>query len=93
MDKVKIGQLVYSKAGRDKTKPLVIIEIEDEYAFVADGKYRKIDAPKRKKLKHLQFTNTNFATIRSKIFEGELITNKFLWHTIDEYLKGGLYVG
>ncbi|WP_010167330.1 KOW domain-containing RNA-binding protein [Candidatus Epulonipiscium viviparus] len=89
-EKVKIGQLVYSKAGRDKTKPLVIIGIEDEYAFVADGKHRKVDAPKRKKMKHLQFTNTNFAIIKNRIVNGEIITDNVLWHTICEYLEGGL---
>lgn len=90
VDKIKIGQLVYSKSGRDKTRALVILGIEDEYAFVADGKYRKIENPKRKKLKHLQFTNTNFSLISKKIINSEAITNDFLWHTIFKYLEGGL---
>jgi len=53
-----IGQIVISKAGRDKGKAFIITELEDEYVYLVDGKLRCLDNPKRKKIKHLQPTHT-----------------------------------
>lgn len=52
------GQVVFSKAGRDKGLAMVVLEVEGEYLFLADGKHRPIKNPKKKKLKHVQPTNT-----------------------------------
>ncbi len=50
----KIGELARSKAGHDKDEIFVIINIEDEYVYLIDGKNRKIEKPKKKKMKHIQ---------------------------------------
>jgi ribosomal protein L14E/L6E/L27E len=52
------GFVVFSKKGRDKGKAMVVLNIEGEYLFLADGKLRTLDKPKKKKLKHVQPTNT-----------------------------------
>ncbi len=52
------GTIVCSKAGRDKGYFMVVVDACDNYVFVCDGKERPIDRPKRKNIKHLQFTNT-----------------------------------
>lgn len=45
-----LGQIVCSKAGRDKGKFMVVVEIIDsQYVRVCDGQTRKIDKAKRKK--------------------------------------------
>lgn len=49
-----IGSFAKSKAGRDKEEIYVIIDEEAEYVYLADGKYKTIDKPKRKKKKHIQ---------------------------------------
>lgn len=52
-----LGRVVVAKAGRDKGKQLVVIGSEgEEYLLLADGKRRKAAKPKRKKLKHVCFT-------------------------------------
>ena len=53
-----IGRIVCSKAGRDKDYFLVVVKMEGEYVYVCDGKERPLERPKRKNIKHLQFTNT-----------------------------------
>lgn len=51
---IKIGQVVKSKAGRDKDKIFTILKVIDQsYVLVVDGEYRKLDNPKKKKIKHL----------------------------------------
>ena len=53
-----VGNIVCSKAGRDKGKFMVIVGFKDEYPLVADGKERPINRPKLKNPKHLQKTNS-----------------------------------
>ena len=60
MDFVK-GQLVRSKAGRDKTRTLAVLEVEGEMLLLADGNLRKVGDPKRKKAKHVTPTTTVLA--------------------------------
>ena len=51
---IKVGSIVRSIAGHDKGSLLLVVAMEKGYAYVADGKLRKIEKPKKKKLKHLQ---------------------------------------
>lgn len=51
------GAVVFSKAGRDKGKKFLVLSLENNYAFIADGDLRKVEKPKKKKLIHLQKTN------------------------------------
>ena len=60
MDFVK-GQLVRSKAGRDKTRTLAVLEVEGEMLLLADGHLRTVGDPKRKKAKHVAPTTTVLA--------------------------------
>ena len=60
MDFVK-GQLVRSKAGRDKTRTLAVLEVEGEMLLLADGNLRKVGDPKRKKAKRVAPTTTVLA--------------------------------
>ena len=60
-----IGRLVYSKAGRDKGKPYIIVKVLDEkYILLSDGILRTLERPKKKKLMHVNITNQIF-TIES----------------------------
>lgn len=54
----KIGMIVRSAAGHDRGNFLVIIAVEGDFAYIADGKERKLKKPKKKRLKHLKLTNT-----------------------------------
>lgn len=67
----KTGQIVKAKAGRDKNGFFIIKEIDGQYAYIVNGKSRKVDSPKKKKLIHLAPTervvqdfNTNREVIR-----------------------------
>lgn len=56
MNELKIGAIAKNKAGREKGKLYIVVEIDDKYAYVADGDQRGIENPKRKNPKHLQPT-------------------------------------
>lgn len=51
-----IGRVAVATAGRDKGKRFAVIGFEGtEYVLLADGRLRKAEKPKRKKLKHVRF--------------------------------------
>lgn len=52
------GTVVISAAGRDKGRLMAVLWSDNVYASLADGKLRKIETPKRKKLIHVSKTNT-----------------------------------
>ena len=54
---MKIGQIVFSKSGRDKNKVLTVISSNNEKVFVVDGKERPLERPKLKNPKHLILTS------------------------------------
>lgn len=55
------GQVVRSLSGRDKGKFQIVIKLlDDNFVQVVDGKRRKLERPKLKKIKHLQKTNSVF---------------------------------
>lgn len=56
--KIVKGCVVKAKAGRDKNGYFVVLDLDGEYAMISDGKRRPLEKPKRKKYKHLSFTNT-----------------------------------
>jgi len=49
-----IGDIVIANAGRDAERLFVIVGIIDEnYVYIANGRSRRADAPKKKKIKHI----------------------------------------
>ncbi|MCL2841316.1 MAG: KOW domain-containing RNA-binding protein [Defluviitaleaceae bacterium] len=54
---IVLGQIVFSKCGRDKGLAMVVLKIEGEYLYLADGKTRTLQRPKKKKAKHVQHTH------------------------------------
>ena len=75
-----IGNVVFSKAGRDKGRFMVVVGLKEDGLLVADGKERPLDRPKLKNPKHLQKTNT--------ILEKEQYsTNKSLRRALSAFAK------
>lgn len=78
MNKATVGQLVIATAGRDANKKFVITcIINDQYVYISDGDTRKLENPKKKKLKHLRLTDC----VSQEIAEGlqrKTITNSVI---------------
>ncbi len=54
---ITVGNAVYSRAGRDKGELFIVLKVEGDYVYLADGKKRRVSNPKKKKIKHLNRTN------------------------------------
>ena len=72
---IKVGSVVRSKAGRDKGDFFIVLAMEDNYVYMANGELRKVDQPKKKKLKHLQGTEQVSEFIINKLSQGGKVTN------------------
>jgi ribosomal protein L14E/L6E/L27E len=74
-----IGRLVVSKAGRDVGELFLIISILDEkYVFISNGSQRSIEKPKKKKVKHLEYTSVIAEQIRDTIISDKELTNSMV---------------
>lgn len=49
-----VGMLAVSRAGHDRGITYVITDEEDEYVYLADGRTKTVDRPKKKNKKHIQ---------------------------------------
>ena len=85
-NRYSLGQIVFSKCGRDQGKPFIIVSIEEEYVYLVDGSLRKVDNPKLKKKKHIVPTLTTNEWIKQKIIEENRLTNNEVRRALEEYL-------
>ncbi|MGL4363150.1 MAG: hypothetical protein ACRCSG_07810 [Cellulosilyticaceae bacterium] len=83
---LNVGQIVFSKCGRDKGMPFIVISVEEEYSYLADGDLRKVELPKRKKNKHIQLTNDTIEWVKQKIIEDGNITNSDIRKSLKQHL-------
>lgn len=75
---VSKSDIVISLAGRDKDQYFYVISTEDQYVFLADGKGRKLENPKRKKLKHVRRVSRTETRVAAKILNGDKVLNSEL---------------
>lgn len=77
MDILK-SDIVVSTAGRDKGMLFYVIGTEGAYVLIANGRQRKLEHPKRKKLKHVRKVPRAETRIARKLLSGEKVLNSEL---------------
>ncbi len=77
MDDIYPSAFVKSVAGRDKNRCFIVMSrVDDRYVFISDGKMRKVEKPKKKKVKHLRLLEQQSDFIKFKLAAGECPTNR-----------------
>ncbi len=79
------AHLVEATAGRERGKVFFVLDTDGEYLLLADGKSRRIEAPKRKKRKHARFLAEDGGRVAEKIRGNERVTNSELRKAIAAY--------
>ena len=76
---MELGQVALSKCGRDKEKYFIVVDIDDnkEFVYISDGDIRKIEKPKKKKIKHIIPLHIE-ETLNTKLVNGIKVTNSEL---------------
>ena len=73
-----ISDVVVSTAGRDRGEWFYVIQEEPLYLYLANGKDRTLDKPKRKKRKHIQKVLRSETRVAEKLRLGDKVLNSEL---------------
>ena len=84
-----IADVVISTAGRDAGKLFYVLEADDIWLILANGKDRSIEKPKRKKRKHTTKVLRSETRIAEKLRCGEKVLNSELRRDL-AYLSNNL---
>jgi len=87
--KIELGDVVRSKNGRFKGEFFVVVGLDDNYASLVNGKQRKMDSPKRKKIKHLETGIGHSEHIGEKLTNGLKVTNNEVRITLNSVREEG----
>ena len=73
-----IADVVVSTAGRDQGSLFYVLEADDTWLTLANGKDRTIEKPKRKKRKHTSKVLRSETRVAEKIRSGDKVLNSEL---------------
>ena len=83
---MELGQIVYSKAGRDSGKYFCVVEIlGEDRVKIADGNLRRIKKAKIKNVKHLQTDGDILAKVADKLKNGQQVFDAELFSALRFY--------
>ncbi len=82
---MKLGAYVCATRGRDAKKCFLVVGIVDEaYVLISDGRSRKLEKPKRKKIKHLTLLGEGNGEITRKLMSEVPVTNNEIHKALNE---------
>ena len=80
--------LAISRAGHDCGQTYMIIAFDNEYAYLADGKIKFLEKPKKKRWKHIQIIKkVSDQELAERLKTGQNVTNVEVKHAIRQYAK------
>ena len=81
-----VGHIVISLAGRDKERLFYVLKTEENFVYLADGSLRKIESPKKKKVKHVKvFISDNESRVSQKLRSGEKVLNSEMRKALSDF--------
>ena len=83
--KISLGQVVYSKSGRDAGEAFVVVAESGEQICYADGDLRRVENAKKKNRKHIIETEFVDQTIMEKLQIGEKVSNAEIRKALSNY--------
>ena len=87
-----VGSIVLASAGRDQEGLFFVVGESDGFLLLADGKRRKADRPKRKKLGHVQPLTNHLHEydhpVIKKLKEGTPVTDRELRQALAAFKEG-----
>ena len=78
LPELQIADVVKSTAGRDVDKWFYVIDLDETYLYLANGKDRRIEKPKRKKRKHAAKVLRSETRVAAKLIAGDKVLNSEL---------------
>ena len=72
---INVSDVVVSTAGRDAGTWFYVVNEDPVFLFLANGKDRTLDKPKRKKRKHVQKVLRSETRVAEKLRQGDKVLN------------------
>ena len=72
---IGISDVVMSLAGRDQGEWFYVLDADDTYLMLVNGKDRPLDKPKRKKRKHVEKVLRSETRVAAKLRSGDKVLN------------------
>ena len=81
---LQVGMIVRAAAGKEQNQFWMIVRMDEQYVYLADGKHRTLQNPKRKNPKHVRATQT--------LWNPEGLTDKMLRQKLRLFKEGNKFV-
>ena len=78
ISEINVSDVVVSTAGRDAGELFYVLEADEVWLLLADGKGRTIEKPKRKKRKHTNKVLRSETRVAAKLRAGDKVLNSEL---------------
>lgn len=86
---MRLGEIVFSIAGRDKDRYYVVVAIENESRVkVADGEFKSIKNAKLKNVKHIKSSEVVLEKIEQKLMDGDQVFDTEIRSALRSYNEG-----
>ena len=72
------ADMIVSLAGRDKDQLFFVVDTDERFVYIADGKGRRLESPKRKKRRHVRKLPLQESRVAEKIRNGDKVLNSEL---------------
>ena len=72
---IATADVVSSTAGRDQGELFYVLEADDQFVTLVNGKNRPVEKPKRKKRKHVEKVLRSETRVAEKIRSGDKVLN------------------
>lgn len=88
MNENSVGNFAASKAGHDKKQVYVIVDQDEEYVYLSDGRLKPLSRPKKKNIKHIQIINRKVdRELLIRLMNRETIFDEQIKYAIKQYHK------
>ena len=75
---IQIADVVIATAGREKGKLFYVLETDEQYLLLGNGKDRTLEQPKRKKRRHVEKVLRSETRVAEKLRQGDKVLNSEL---------------
>ncbi len=83
----RTGYFATSKAGHDKGKKYIILDVDDLFVYLVNGVTKTLEAPKKKKKIHIQVQCCIDDKLRLKLIDNCKITNDDIKEALERHLR------
>ena len=72
---IQIADVVIATAGREKGKLFYVLNVDQQFLLLGNGKDRTLEQPKRKKLRHVEKVLRSETRVALKLRSGDKVLN------------------